>query len=436
MGYNGCQGLGSSCGLSVSGFDLLQIRLLVSHQVLPARLQAEPPEETMTLELSKVTRQIEEMGQVLTERAGRQQRALPAARELLRLYANRQEELCQVAGSEPGQRLRCASPSDEPLDKTFSTPSLPEIVTLVAADGSQIYPDRHGLAFYYMINVGSVIFRHGSGQAPDVATDPRLFFAEDAVYPDGNPVSSDLVSADRDLAEMQALAALTLDEPPDGPPRLALADGSLLIWLQRAAIPEGQQARILTDYLACLDRLRAGGAPVAGFVSRPHSAEVVALLYLAHLPEEERSAVNSLAETNYRGLADRALFGFLKAGDRSALFVRGTATNREFQAKGHAIYFFYLNTGADLARVEVPEWVAHRPNLLELVHAMVYDQCRFSNGYPYVLTRADELAVILGDEREALEGLIMRAMARHGLPIPELSRKAQQKRVARWRRTR
>ena len=66
---------------------------------------------------------------------------------------------------------------------------------------------------------------------------------------------------------------------------------------------------------------------------------------------------------------------------------------------------------------------------------LVYDQCRFNNGYPYVLTRADELAVILGEEREALETMIVQAMVRHGLPLPELSRKAQQKQVARWRRT-
>jgi hypothetical protein len=152
------------------------------------------------------------------------------------------------------------------------------------------------------------------------------------------------------------------------------------------------------------------------------------------LPEEERPAINSLAETGYRGLTDRALFGFLTAGERSALFVRGTATNREFRAKGQAIFFFYLNTGADLARVEVPEWVIRQPEMLELVHVAAFDQCRFGDGYPYILTRADELAVILGDEREALAGYVARAMARHGLPMPEPSRKAQQKRVARWRR--
>ena len=388
----------------------------------------------MALELNKVTGQIEEMGRVVAERAGKQRKILPAARDLLRRFAQEQEELRRVAESAPGQQLRCASPGDEPLDAEFASPALPERVTLVASDGSQIYPDQHGLAFYYVINVGGVVFRHGSGQAPEVSSEPALFYSEDQVYPDGRPISSDLISAERDLAEMRALADLTLDEPSADPPRVALGDGSLLIWLQRAAIPEEQQKRILERYLGCLDRLRGENAPVAAFVSRPQSAEVVALLYLAHLEPEERPSVKRLSDTGFRGLTDRALFGYLEPGERSALYVRGTASNLEFQARGHTVFFFYLNTGTDLARVEVPEWVARQPAKLDLVHATVYNQCIFNNGYPYVLTRADELAVILGDEREALENLIVQALIRNGLPWPELSRKAQQKQVARWRR--
>jgi hypothetical protein len=388
----------------------------------------------MTLELNKVIDQIEDMGRVLAERAARQRKALPAARELLQLFSHEQEALRLVADSEAGQRLRCASPADEPLDVALALPDLPAGLTLASTDGSQIYPDRHGLAFYYAINIGSIVFRHGSGQAPAVSTRPRLCYAEPEIYPDGRPVTGDLIGAERTLAEMQALAELVLAEPAAGPPRLGLGDGPLLLWLPRAELPQGRQERILADYLACLDRLRLDGAPVAGFVSRPQSAEVVALLYLAHLPPEERSAVASLADTAYRGLTDRALFGTLQAGQRSALFMRGTAANLDFRARGHGVLFFYLNTGADLARVEVPEWVARHPERLEVVHAAVYEQCRHNNGYPYVLTRADELAVILGAEREALEAMIGRAMARHGLPLPELSQKAQQKQVARWRR--
>jgi hypothetical protein len=200
----------------------------------------------------------------------------------------------------------------------------------------------------------------------------------------------------------------------------------------------------LESYLASLDRLRADGVAVAGFVSRPHSAEVVTLLYLAQLEPPQRQHVSSLGETDFRGLTDRELFGDLGPGERSALFQRGTATNEDFRHRGHAVCFFYLNTapgGSDestrtsFARVEIPEWVAQEPEQLDLVQAAVYDQCRLSNGYPYVLTRADEQAVIHGEEREVLEAMIVRAMTRHGLPLPELSRKAQQKQVARWRRS-
>jgi hypothetical protein len=390
----------------------------------------------MPLELSKIVDQVEDMGRELAGRARRQQRALPAARALLAQFADKQDELRRLAESEVGQRWRCARPGDERLDAAFAVPELPGQATLVAADGSQIYPDRHGLAFYYLVNVGSVVFRHGSGQAPTVGTVPRLCYLEDQVYPGGNPVTSDLVSVERNLAEVRILADLALAEAAAGVPCLGFADGPLLIWLQRAALPEGQPARLLADYLACLDRLRAKGLPLLGFVSRPHSAEVVALLYLAHLGPDASEAAGGLNETDYRGLTDRALFGVLRPGERSALFARGTAANQDFGARGHAIYFFYLNTGSDLARIEVPEWVVRHPEQLALAHAAVYEQCRFNNGYPYVLTRADEQAVILGAEREALESMLMQAMARHGLGWPELSRKAQQKQVARWRRPR
>lgn len=254
------------------------------------------------------------------------------------------------------------------------------------------------------------------------------------MYPDGEPISSELVNALRSVAEAQALAGLTEAEAADGPPRVALGDGPLLIWLQRAGIPQAKQGQLLADYLRCLDRLRQAQTPAVGFVSRPHSAEVVALLYLAQLLPEERVDVRGLHETGFRGLTDRALFGFLGTGERSALFIRGTQENQGFRARGHAIYSFYLNTGSDVARVEVPEWVALYPPWLDLAHAAVVDQCRLNNGYPYVLTRADEQAVIMGQEREVLESMIVQAMARQGLSWPELSRKAQQKQVARWRR--
>jgi hypothetical protein len=388
----------------------------------------------MTLELNKVAAQVEEMGRVLAERWRRHNKALPAAQELLHLYAHDQEELCRVAASEAAQRSRSAAPSDEPLDAALAAPAMPAQATLIAADGSQIYPDRHGPVFYYAINVGSIVFRHGSGQAPAVLTDPHLFYTEEKVYPGGDPVSSDLVNVERSVAEMRTLTELILAECRSGLPCLGLADGSLLLWIERAALPTDRQTDLFAAYLACLGRLRAERSAVAGFVSRPHSAEVVALLWLRHLDEEDRGQAASLSDTPFRGLTDRALFRFLQPGERSALFARGAAVNERYRAEGHRIWFFYLNTGTDIARLEIPEWLASRPEALGLVHAAVVDQCLFNNGYPYILTRADEQAVIQGEERETLEAMLARAMIRNGLDLPELSRKAQQKQVARWRR--
>ena len=390
----------------------------------------------MALELSKVIDQINEMGQELAAKARRENKVLPAARELLHHFSLRQVELRQIAASEEGQRVRCASPGDEPLDAARPAPTLPEHLTLVAADGSQIYPDRHGIAFYYVINVGTIVFRYGSGQAPEVATNPRLFYTDEQVFPGGEPVSGDLVSAERNLVEIQILTDLALSASSSDSPCIGLVDGPLLIWFRGTNVPQEQRAQILKEYLSCLSRLQARKIPIAGFVSRPFSAEVVTLLALAQLVLKEPPEVHRLSDVEYRGLTDRVLFGFLQPGERSALFVRGTGANQDFQVHGHTIYFFYLNTGTDLARVEVPVWAACHAEWLALVHTAIYQQCRINNGYPYVLTRADEQAVILSEEREVLEGMIGRAMASHGMPLPELSRKAQQKQKARWRKRR
>lgn len=385
----------------------------------------------MTLELAKIGRQIEEMGKALAARARAEQRTLPDARSLLDQFAEEQERLRGIAETEQGRHLGCAGPGPERLDIALPAAAMPDRFDIYAADGSQIYPDRHGLAFYFLVNVGGFVFRHGSGQAPDAMTSPALFYQEHEVYPDGQPASADVVNALRSVAELRALAEMAPAASREGRACVALGDGPLLFWLGRTEVSAKMQSELLDEYLGHLGTLRQHCVPVAGFVSRPHSAEVVALLYLA---QPDARPVTGLHETRFRGLTDRALFGFLDPGERSALFLRGSRTNEHFGRAGHAIWFFFLNTGQDVARVEIPEWVAKRPDWVDLVHAVAYGQCRLNNGYPYVLTRADELAVIQSSEREILEGMLVQEMMRQGLDLPDLSRKAAQKRVARWRK--
>jgi hypothetical protein len=379
----------------------------------------------MTLELNQVVGEIDEMGRLLADQARRQRQALPAARALLCYMAEEQEQWRVLAESPVGQEANCALPTHEPLSATFSAPRPPERAAVLAVDGSQIPPDPHGLALYYLINVGSLVYRHGSGQAPLAATDPSIAYAADTT---GRLLTAEQLAARRDVAEIQKLADLAEAESGSGPV-VALLDSTVGLHAWSSAIPAAEQEALAETYAAQLDRIRLAGAALAGVVSRSRAIGAIRLLNLAR--QDSSSGVPDLDP--FLGLTDQMLWGSLQPGERSALLGRpGT----------DGVCFFYLNTDppdwpqlagveAEPARIEVPPWVAQSREKLAWVHALVYDQCRINNGYPYALTRADELAIILNEEREALEAMIVQAMSRQGLPLPRLSRKAAQKRIAR-----
>jgi hypothetical protein len=382
--------------------------------------------ETMTLELTKVTDQIEEVGRVLATGAERRQKALPALRGLRRLFAHEKGRMQDLAESAVGREMNCALPTQEALNATFPAPEPPVQATILAADGSQIDPDPHGWVLYYLINIGSLVYRQGSGRAPDAASEPRLAYAVDNA---GVPMAAERLDARRDVAELQKLAEMAEAEP-EGDLLVALLDSTIGLRAWSGNIPQAEQEMLQQSYAAHLERLRLTGVALAGVVSRSRRAGVVSLLDLAR---QEEPATDMPAISPFLGITDQMLWGDLKPGERSALFVE--------QGKS-PVCFFYLNTTppdtlqiaeveAEPARIELPDWVALSNDKVGLVHALVYDQCRMNNGYPYALTRADELAVILNEEREALETMILQAVSRHGMPIPRFSHKAAQKRIAR-----
>ena len=131
------------------------------------------------------------------------------------------------------------------------------------------------------------------------------------------------------------------------------------------------------------------------------------------------------------GFDDRELFELLlEPGHRSPLyrsshlaarFALGLATGQEWS------HFYYLNGGAEIARVEVPDWLADDPELLALSHAMLVKQCQLGLGYPVAISEAHEQAVITGHDREEFRRLTLMLLEQQGLPTPE-SAKATSKR--------
>ncbi|HIC89483.1 MAG TPA: DNA double-strand break repair nuclease NurA [Anaerolineae bacterium] len=389
----------------------------------------------MTLELNKLTVQVEAMGRALATRRSEHARLAAQARELLEKHAQVTDELREKLkiAVQTDASWRGADPLGDRLDERHMSANPSRPATLVAADGSQIYLDPHGIAMYYLLNIGSIVLRQGTGEAPDTRTMPEVFFEESDLYDEAQRlVESDRVNAERNQREIKALADLATAERSAlggdiSRPIITLLDGPLLLWPPQRA-PDVEQRQRVEEFAIELDRLKAAQAIPLGYVDRPNSANMLRLLHLAELSESQINK-DTLRASPYRSLADRVLFDDLAPGERTALFATTSEVNASYQRAGHRICFFYLNVSripgpeaARIARVEVPEWVARDPEKLDIAQAAVYADCVLT-GYPYVLARAHELALVSQEERAAFEEMLRIQMVRQGL-IPEMSRKA------------
>lgn len=384
----------------------------------------------MSLDLPQLTAQIEAAGRSAAERARLRQQLLPQAQAALQQVASSPRSELESRIQRAGGRWAGAVPtSEDPAARIDPPTTVPEGYQVIATDGSQIYPDRHAGALYYLINIGGIHLRHGSGEAPTTLSQPRLFYeAQDLFDDQGQLIPSEWINGRRDVAEIAGLAQLAADGA--GEPTLALLDNGLLLWilLQGRDHRQGMAAELLAQYLAELTKLREAEAAIAGVVERPRSRSVLSLAHLAEIPPE-RVNTDTIQRNPYLSLSDHTLFSEqLDVGQRSALFVHGTPVNESYRQHGHEVHFFYLKSAPDtLLRVEVPAWVASQPTSLALVHVGLLAEGRATGGYPYTLARAHELAVVTRAEREQLEQQLARLMLAQGL-TPRVSQKSWLKR--------
>lgn len=337
---------------------------------------------------------------------------------------------------------RGAKPLEGVLDMCRHPQAKLEQASLIGVDGSQIYPDRHGAMLYYLLNIGSIVLRRGSSEAPATETAPALFFDETTLYDDQHYlVGSEYVNSQRELTEVEKLAALAMAERryvggDQDHLVVAMKDGQLMLWLGEKERKEN--AKLLQRYIDQLDEIRKSGGIPVGFVGRPRSANVVRLLWVAGL-KSEAITQEIVRKSGFRALTDKMLFAPLLApNQRSAIFSNTAQVNRQqFAERGQSVCFFYTNVarqaGADAARivrVDIPEWAARQPALVDQVQMAIYEDCA-GTGFPYVLIRADELAVVSQQEKRDFEHILAVAMTQATGFLPEASPKAAQKELSR-----
>ena len=401
----------------------------------------------MTLEFHKLTGQVEKMGQYLAEQDEDTEHKVDIALQILEAYGESEflqhihDRVQDAIDKDAG--YRGARPIDEAIGYSYPSFPPPESATIIATDGSQILPDTHGVALYYLLNTGTIIVHHGSGNPPDIISEPYLFY-ESGYLRSGEYglIKGTVVNARRTVAEMAALAEHTWNHRAEARPLIAFLDGPLLFFIS-SEVPD--KAQLYSIYFSAMERIHEVNGALAGYTDKPRSRFVMNLLRLLETPEEQVNRSNLSKEGRLEGVQDIQVFSrFVGPGERTALFVQMSPQNKEFRRAGgdsHEIAFFYMNVAAEgepakMARIEIPMWVVEDREIISELQGLIYLQCQqLTSRYPYVLTRADELATVKRDEADQLDMLIRVAMTRQGM-IAASSDKQTGKDLARAGKTR
>jgi hypothetical protein len=386
----------------------------------------------MPIDYQQIYEKIQDIGKGARERKKTLEERRVKARDLLAAFASELDLLRSKVDSAKAvdANIRCAYPLDETLASSHPPPDSVTDATLIAADGSQINPDRHASVQFGLVNVGAITMKSNAGEAPQIETESELLFGDD-LLPNGIPMSDGMVALKRDLAEREKLDALSKEI---GGQVVTFTDGPIELWGAK-----GEDAASYEDfikkYLTILSRLQSRGVTTAGYVDKPSADLVIRLLEIAMADQEQMGKLREFHPL--RGVSDRWLYGerdnpLLPPGHRSAVFRLQSSSEKRYMGV-LSLHFFYLNVGTQghpwPVRVEVPKWVVDDKEKLDLLHGVLVEQCRMMGGkpYPYLLHRAHETAVVKHEEKQQIEQLLTMELRKNNEDVDDGSYKQSAK---------
>jgi hypothetical protein len=389
----------------------------------------------LSLDLSKIAAQVEAMAARLKAGIEQRQRQLQQALDILGSEATDLDELKEKIARSRTTWL--VADIVEGLNRRFQPTPPPEEFTVLATDGSHIDVDRHQSTRCYLINIGSAILSYGTNPGAALNSYPRLYSDDkDLVLspPEASGreqiVEGALLGIKRGVEECRRLAGIA-GELPAGASALALLDGSLILWgLSSKDYPEFVVETLLVNgFLRHLEDMKKlnkdKSLALASYISFPRSTDVVNALRVAICPYDNPDCDRYCSDTPsgerkcdaVAGVRDRDLFSnTLSDGERSALFINQSSIVEKYYGD-HRVYFFYLRVGDEIARIELPRWVATDKRLLGLVHSLVLGQCQRGQGYPVALSEAHEQAVLTAADRGNFQQLVELSLAEEHIPV-------------------
>lgn len=400
------------------------------------------------LDLIKLARQLQDIGQHLNDEASAARLRLERAQTLLQQARERQPELVDQQQAWRDRLGFTAAEPLEPLDTRIDLTSAPAIHTVIATDGSQIAPSHHEIAYCYLINVGRVVLHYGQNRHPLLDSAPEVFYRPEDLY--GSRQwgirTEEWMGYRRTVSEAVVLAELGRSLKAEGKangkqsteaknfsPALAMVDGSLIHWFLEP-LPTEARDRLLPPMLQAWSQLKEARIPLVGYLSAARSGEALNFLrlhtcpYLApdcttHCPGSTEQAPCQV----FAPLRDTALWELLlQPGQRGAIW-RSSAKILECYGE-HTICFCYVHMGSEIARVEFPLWVAKDPALLDAALSLTLTQVQKGYGYPVALAEAHNQAVVRGGDRARFFAMLEQQMIRAGLKNIGTSYKEARKR--------
>ena len=384
------------------------------------------------LDLTKLARQMQGISEHLTQEADAARLRVEIARNLLVQATQHQSDRTAELETYRDRLLFAAAEPVEPLNTKVTLDTAPEAHTVISSDGSQISPSHHEIAYCYLLNISRVIIHYGQSRYPLLDSLPEVIYRPEDLYASRKwgIRTEEWMGYKRTAAE-----AVMLGELGDSAqvPTLAMTDGSLIYWFLEQ-IPAKARDEILLPVLESWDRLRKARVPVMGYISSSRSGEALNFLRLQACPYESPDCLthceDNRAQTpcqSFSPLRDVTLWSTsLSPGERGPLW-KSSADILSCYGE-HTVYFCYVHVGAEVARVEFPQWVVEDAALLNSALSLMLAQVQKGFGYPVALAEAHNQAVVRGSDRTRFFTLLEQQMIRAGLKNVGTSFKEARKR--------
>ncbi|WP_100899507.1 DNA double-strand break repair nuclease NurA [Nostoc flagelliforme] len=386
------------------------------------------------LDLTKLARQMQGLSQHLTLEAVASRQRLELAQQHLKNAYESQQDLIDRQEKWRDRILFANATPIEPLETCIDIPVPPKIHTVIATDGSQIAPNHHEIAYCYLLNIGRVVLHYGQNRHPLLDSLPEVFYRPEDLYMSRQwgIRTEEWMSFRRTASETTVLAELACAAKGEAP-ALAMVDGSLIYWFLEQ-LPMDARDRILPPILEAWQQMRDAQIPLMGYLSASRSIETMNFLRLLAcphpVPDCKTYCPNQLEKVAckiFEQLRDTSVWATrLKPGQRSTLW-RSNSPILELYGD-QTIYFCYVHVGTEIARIEVPAWVAENLTILDQALGLMLAQVQKGYGYPVVIAEAHNQAVVKGGDRTRFFALLEQQMIKAGLKNVGTSYKEARKR--------